>query len=141
RADIQLYQLVKERFREIGAVLELTSNFRSRPPIGDLVNDLFAGDAFFPAEATPEQAAFEPLQTRPSPDDGRPEGVFRYEVSPEAGNRLAIALDDAARLATWIRRRVGAGERTPGDFLLLTRTKASIARYARALEDHGLPVQ
>jgi ATP-dependent helicase/nuclease subunit A len=38
RADIQLYGIVKERFREFGEVLELTTNFRSRPAIGDLVN-------------------------------------------------------------------------------------------------------
>ena len=65
RADIQLYGVVKERFRDFGRVLELTTNFRSRPAIGDLVNELFDGPDFFPAEETPEQAAFEPLNTLP----------------------------------------------------------------------------
>src|SRR5690606_27707888 len=141
RADIQLYQLVKERFRTFGDVLELTTNFRSRPPIGALVNELFRGEEFFPDEATPEQAAFEPLETRPSPAIGDGEGVFHYHVGAEAGNRQAIAEDDAARVASWIRGRVDDGSVSPGDFLLLTRTRSSIGRYARALEDRGLPVQ
>ncbi|HUE97425.1 MAG TPA: UvrD-helicase domain-containing protein, partial [Longimicrobiaceae bacterium] len=141
RADIQLYQLVKERFADFGGVLELTTNFRSRPPIGALVNELFAGDDFFPERATSEQAAFEPLNTLPERLGSGAEGVFVYEVQPDAYNRSAIAVDDAERLACWIRQRVDAGERTPGSFMILTRQRVSIEAYARALEAWGLPVQ
>ena len=65
RADIQLYGWVKERFSSFGTVLSLSTNFRSRPCIGDIVNEVFGGPEFFPAEATAEQAAFEELRTRP----------------------------------------------------------------------------
>lgn len=141
RADIQLYQLVKERFADFGGVLELTTNFRSRPPIGALVNELFAADDFFPERATPEQAAFEPLNTLPERPGSGAEGVFVYDVQPDAYNRSAIAVDDAERLACWIRDRVDAGERAPGSFMILTRQRMSIEAYARALEAWGLPVQ
>lgn len=141
RADIQLYQLVKERFADFGGVLELTTNFRSRPPIGALVNELFAADDFFPESATPEQAAFEPLNTLPERPCSGAEGVFVYEVQPDAYNRSAIAVDDAERLACRIRERVDAGERAPGSFMILTRQRMSIEAYARALEAWGLPVQ
>ena len=85
RADIQLYGFVKERFADFGVVVELTTNFRSRPPIGDLVNELFLGPDFFPEEATPEQAAFERLNTRSSTTPVVAEGVFFYDIAPGAG--------------------------------------------------------
>jgi len=141
RADIQLYGIVKERFREFGRVLELTTNFRSRPAIGDLVNELFDGPDFFPGEETPEQAAFEPLNTLPPTAPVPAEGVFTYTLTPAQANQASAAVDDAARLATWIRRRVDSGERAPGDFMILTRNRARLDTYARALEAHSLPVQ
>jgi ATP-dependent helicase/nuclease subunit A len=141
RADIQLYGWVKERFREFGEVVELTTNFRSRPPIGDLVNQLFVEQGFFPRASTQEQAAFEPLNTRPPVDPVVAEGVFSYAIAASAKNAGAAARDDAARLASWIRDRVDRGERRPGDFLILTRAKARLDEYARALEAHSLPVE
>lgn len=142
RADIQLYDLVKRRFSDFGAVLTLTANFRSRPPIGDLVNQVFDDPSFFPARATPEQAGFEPLNTRPPEATVPREGVFWYAVQPPSGtSRDAVSADDAERLATWIRRRVDTGERKPGDFMVLTRDTFYLANYARALEARGLPVE
>jgi ATP-dependent helicase/nuclease subunit A len=141
RADIQLYGYVKSRFREFGAVVELTSNFRSRPPIGDLVNELFPTAGFFPPEATPEQAGFEPLNTRPPLQPVPAEGVFTYEVTPLKANAAAAARDDASRLACWIRGRLDRGERQAGDFLVLTYRKARMDAYARALESYGVPME
>jgi ATP-dependent helicase/nuclease subunit A len=141
RADIQLYGLVKGRWRELGKVVELTTNFRSRPAIGDLVNELFAQDGYFPEEETPEQAAFEPLNTRPPLVEVPAEGVFHYRVAPIEQNVGAVARDDAGRIASWIRARVDSGARAPGDFLILTRVKSRLEAYARALEAYALPVQ
>jgi ATP-dependent helicase/nuclease subunit A len=141
RADIQLYELVKARFFEFGEVLELNANFRSRPPIGDLVNEVFDREDFFPAEATAEQARFEPLNTRPKERSAPAEGVYWYAVEPERSSNAAVAEDDAARVATWIGDRIADGERSPGDFLVLTRVTRSLAAYARALESRSIPVQ
>ena len=141
RADIQLYGIVKERFREFGKVLVLTTNFRFRPAIGDLVNELFDDPEFFPAAETPEQAAFERLNTKPPEKPVPAEGVFVYRLSPERANQFAAAQDDASRLASWIRGRIDAGNREPGDFMILTRNRARLDIYARALEGHSIPVQ
>ena len=72
RADITVYNQVKERFEQFGAVLTLTANFRSRKPIETFVNRVFSG--VFPPEATEHQAAFAPLAV--APRQGEPEGVF-----------------------------------------------------------------
>jgi ATP-dependent helicase/nuclease subunit A len=141
RADIQLYGLVKQRFADFGRVVQLTTNFRSRPRIGDLVNELFEREGYFPEEETPAQAAFEPLNTRPPTEPVAAEGVFHYRIDPVENNYAAAARDDSERLATWMSARVGQGERGPGDFLVLTRQKARIEAYARALEARGLPVE
>lgn len=141
RADIQLYAFVKERFEEFGEVVSLSSNFRSRPAIGDLVNDVFSGEGFFPEEASVEQAAFERLDTRPASEAVPTEGVFTYSIEPERANKLSAAEDDARRIATWISDRVHKGEREAGDFLILTRGRGRLSVYARALEAHDLPVQ
>ena len=140
RADIQLYGFVKDRFSDFGGVLELTTNFRSLPPIGDLVNELFDSERFFPPSAPAEQAGFEPLNTRPA-KGGSSGGVYWYAVTPEAARGDAVAAADAAGIATWIADRVASGERSAGDFLILTRMRSHLDSYARALEAFSLPVQ
>lgn len=140
RADIQLYGWVKERFRSFGEVLSLSTNFRSRPCIGDVVNQVFCGADFFPDEATREQAAFERLDTRPPVAEVPREGIFVYDIEPDRETKPRAAADDGLRIAGWIRDRVDSGEREPQDFLILTWGRGQLAEYARALESHGLPV-
>lgn len=141
RADIQLYGRVRARFEAFGEVLSLSTNFRSRPAIGDLVNDVFSQDGFFPESANAEQAGFERLDTRPPTDPVPAEGVFTYRLEPARDSKEGAAQDDAARIASWIRDRVDAGERVPGDFLILTRRRPHLDHYARELEARDLPVQ
>ncbi|MCG6988642.1 MAG: UvrD-helicase domain-containing protein, partial [Gemmatimonadetes bacterium] len=141
RADIQLYDFVKERFADFGGLVRLTANFRSRPRIGDLVNEVFDHPDFFPAESTPEQARFEPLVTRPKGTPAPAEGVFWYTVVPDGRARSAVTRDDAARVASWIRSRLDAGERSPGAFMILTPDTRYLSAYARALEERSVPVQ
>jgi ATP-dependent helicase/nuclease subunit A len=141
RADIELYGFVRDRFAEFGRILSLSTNFRSRPRIGDVVNELFSSESFFPAQATREQAAFERLDTRPPTVAVPAEGVFTYFLAPEKGTKSVAAAHDAARIASWIRQRVDVGERRPEDFLILTRQRGQLAAYAQALEAYSLPVQ
>jgi ATP-dependent helicase/nuclease subunit A len=137
RADIQIYELVKRRFEEFGAVLALTTNFRSVPAIAALVNAHFA-DAF-PVEATSVQAAFSPMQ--PYRETATGVGVFTYQVRPDADNSASIVEEDAALLAAWIAGRIARGEKVASDFLILTARKAPLASYARALSDYNVPVR
>ncbi|MBI4545371.1 MAG: UvrD-helicase domain-containing protein, partial [Gemmatimonadetes bacterium] len=156
RADIAIYNQVKRRFQEWGAVVELTSNFRSTRPIEQFVNQVFA--ARFPAQATDHQAAFAWLRAvrpDPAPEGGRGAEVVGgavqaatrarvcwYEFpAPASTRQQLIAAEDAELVASWIHERIEQGERRPGDFLVLTQRKGCLAIYARALEARNLPVQ
>jgi ATP-dependent helicase/nuclease subunit A len=136
RADIGTYELVKARIAARGAVVALTRNFRSTPPIARLVNEHFAG--VFPPEASEVQAAFRPMQVVKGAAPAS--GVRRYAVRPAANNKESIFAGDAAMVASWIAERIARGERVAGDFLVLTATKEPIAAYARALAERNVPV-
>ena len=139
RADIAVYNQVRTRFREFGAVLRLITNFRSRQTVADLVNDVFDDPARFPREETDRQACFAPMVPYPRAPNG-PEGVFHYNV-PKARRKADAARLEAAMLASWIRARIDSGERTPGDFLVLTRKKAHLDLFARALEERNVTIE
>src|SRR5690348_6912745 len=136
RADIQTYELVKQRLAECGEVLALTRNFRSVHPIARFVNGYF--ETVFPEQATDVQAAFRPMHTVHAERAG--DGVYRYSVLPPANNKAAILDADAAMLASWIAERIARGERSAGDFLILTATKSPIELYARALAERNIAV-
>ncbi len=135
RADISLYELVKQRFQEFGEVLHLEANFRSLRDFGALVQGVFDDEAHFPDEDSDRQASFAPLRARTK----GPGLLAAYSVH---GKRQGdVAMDDAARIASEIADRVANGGRKPGDFMILTRTRKFLSVYARALEDRNLPVE
>lgn len=139
RADIAVYNQVRARFREFGAVLRLITNFRSRQTVADLVNDVFDDPACFPREETDRQACFAPMVPYPRAPNG-PEGVFDYYV-PKARRNADAARLEAAMLASWIQARIDSGARAAGDFLVLTRKKAHLDLYARALEERNVTIE
>ena len=140
RADMTLYQQVKRRFAQFGAVLELTANFRSRKLIEAFVNEIFS--TRFPAEESEEQARFAAMLVQPRKQTAPAEGVFWYELDdPVNGIVEKLATQDAERLAAWVEQRIRAGERTAGDFLILTPNTTRLELYASALESHDVPVQ
>ncbi|HSJ23533.1 MAG TPA: UvrD-helicase domain-containing protein [Longimicrobiales bacterium] len=133
RADMTLYQQVRGRFD----VVELTSNFRSRPAIERFVNETFSQR--FPERSEPEQAGFAPMRVQHVHEPGV---VAWYELDDPVNLKVAdLASQDASRLATWMAGRVSAGDRRPGDFLVLTRNTRHLGLYARALERRNIPVQ
>ena len=135
RADISLYEFVKRRFEAFGEVLHLESNFRSLEDFGALVKGVFDRKSCFPKEDSDRQASFAPLLARTK-------GLGLLATYQVGGKRQdEIAADDAARIASEIARRVATGERQPGDFMILTRTRKFLSVYARALEDRNLPVE
>ncbi|HEU4829989.1 MAG TPA: UvrD-helicase domain-containing protein, partial [Gemmatimonadales bacterium] len=135
RADIQTYELVKQRIAACGTVLELVENFRSVRPVEDLVDGYFR--TAFPAAATQRQAAFAPLRTRNEPVGQ--DGVYVYPVVPAANNKDEILSACSESVASWIEARVRAGTCTPGDVLILAYNKASLHSYARALALRNIP--
>ena len=143
RADIELYKEVRAKFERFGRTLLLTTNFRSCPPIGALVNSVFAGPEGFPPEATEEQAAFASLDTLPCSDGMDPShehGVFMSPVGRTAEKKEDGRRDEARRIASWIAERISQGS-SPGSFMVLTYRKPPLKTYAAALESHRVPYQ
>ncbi len=132
RADIDIYNVVRERFSEpgTGRVLPLTMNFRSVPELCQWANDVF--ETRFPEEPTAQSPRFAPLD----PKDARRTSPTRRRKSPRAVcSRSRYACDqrdvideDADRIARYIRAEVDAGRRNFSDFLILTRKKKTASR-------------
>jgi ATP-dependent helicase/nuclease subunit A len=142
RSDIAMYSRVRHRFEDFGAVLTLTSNFRSGAPIAALVNEVFAPPDGFPAVGDETQAGFAPLDPQPHRQAPPREGVFHFTVNVTGKvNKDTLTAWESNALAEWIAGQVKSGVRAPDDFLILTRTKGPLASFVRALERHGLPVQ
>ena len=136
RADIQVYELAKRRIAESGAILALTSNFRSVSSIEAVVNAYFS--RVFPDTATAEQAVYRPMETQREPEGD--DGVYRYCLHVQGVTSAAsVAFDDARAIASWIAHRIAGGARRAGDFLILTAGRAHIAQYARALAARNIP--
>jgi ATP-dependent helicase/nuclease subunit A len=137
RADIQIYELVKQRMEAFGAVIPLTANFRSVSSIEAVVNGHFA--SVFPETASAEQAPYRPMETQDEPagEDGVRYHVVRYAGISSTEKTLAA---DSEAVASWIARRIESGARCAGDFMVLCATKSPIERYARALAERNVPV-
>jgi len=157
RADIDTYNEVKRLIAAAaGAVLRLTTNFRSVDALGEWANPVF--QTLLTGGGTRFQAAFEGLDTVRVADDDHHCGLrvisipkIKYHKAEEIGRA------DADRIAGWIsralvgglplsrteeERRAGLTEQPgPGDFLILTRYKANMDLYARALESRRIPYQ
>lgn len=139
RADIQVYDAVKARFGEFGAVLHLARNFRSVDPIGTLVNAHFPAAFQADADYSPaSQAEWTPLITGRAGGDG--DGVSRYGI-PLSGNqgKQAVLDDDPDRVAAWIAARVAEGV-SPGEFMVLLPITEPIAHYAAAIARRDVAV-
>ena len=156
RADIDIYNLVRDRIEASGGeTLALSANFRSLGAIADWVNPLFdpGRGGVFPAAADAYQAGFMPLETVRGRGRGPLSGVRKITVPAVPYHRKEdIAGFDAARVAGFIawalagnlRLDDGAGgdrPAEPGDFLVLFRYKDRMSRYARRLEERGIPFE
>ncbi len=138
RADIEIYNTVRERFADpsIGRVVPLTTNFRSVPALCEWANEVFDGP--FPAQPTPHSPRFARLDPG-GKQAGQAGGIFTLSYS---GEPKGVAVEDANRIARYIRSEVDAGRRRFSDFLILTRKKKDrIAPYASALEALNIPLE
>ncbi|MFC5648604.1 UvrD-helicase domain-containing protein [Paenibacillus solisilvae] len=157
RADISIYNEVKERVAACGDVLTLSSNFRSVPSIGDFVNYQFINR--FPAIASEEQAAFVRMETQmANPGDKEHKvdhGIKAISYPKLIGGKHQIAETDAKRIASYIAWACSKGnlqiqekaeangewllrDAVPGDFLILLKTKEFLHLYAEYLDRYGI---
>ena len=139
RADIDIYQRVRERIEATGGrVAILTTCFRSVPALCDWANAVFG--ELFPAESTLHQPGFAGLQAGRE-ETGPAFGVRALETPAIVSRRDTVAAVEADAIAHFIRAEVAASRRAPGDFLILTRTRRALPIYTQALEALRLPVE
>ncbi|HKW94854.1 MAG TPA: UvrD-helicase domain-containing protein [Methylomirabilota bacterium] len=139
RADIDIYQQVRQRIVETGGlVVPLTACFRSVPALCEWANAAFG--VLFPAAPTPQQPGFVGLVAARR-EKGSALGVRVIDVPEAVATNDAAAAFDAEVIARFIRSELDARRRKPGDFLILTRTRRALPIYTRALEALRLPVE
>lgn len=142
RADIEIYNTVRERFSDpaTGKVVPLTMNFRSVPALCGWANTVFA--AQFPSSPTVHSPKFAPLDAKNDDGKARAKGAAGLFTISHAGDSRDVPEADAAAIARYIRAEVDAGRRKFSDFLILTRKKRDrIAPYASALEALNIPIE
>ena len=154
RADIDIYNIVRERFSDpaTGHVLPLTMNFRSVPELCGWANDVFK--TRFPADPTAHSPRFAALDAvgpsrdssgaalQPCPGNGTGISAGGVFTLTHACDRSEVRQQDAERIARYIRSEVDAKRRAFSDFLILTRKKRDrIIPYARALEALNIPIE
>jgi ATP-dependent helicase/nuclease subunit A len=159
RADIEIYNLVRARIAgsASGAVVPLTTNFRSTAALCDWANSVFTSQ--FPSAATPYSPQYAPLEPAPVErvatvrHDADPtktklvprtvSGVCTLTMGADVGES-EVATVEAERIARFVRAEVDGGRRTYGDFLILTRTRTRKNRllpYVQALEALEIPME
>jgi ATP-dependent helicase/nuclease subunit A len=157
RADIDTYNEVKRLIvASGGAVLHLTTNFRSLDVLGAWANPVFR--TLLSDNETRFQAAFEGLDTIRVAAGDYQCGLRKISIPKIKYNKAEeIAKVDADRIAAFISQALAGGmsfSRTdeerlagltekprPRDFLILMRYKANMDLYASALESRGIPYQ
>jgi ATP-dependent exoDNAse (exonuclease V) beta subunit len=152
-ADVSLFRARRGELSERGASLSLTSNFRSREPLLDVVNAVF-GERFvdFPALRAGErgedgvaQAALDDAEGAPAVEllltdlDGWEQ---REELAAEVADGLPAAplwrQAEARMLAQRVAELVRDGEARPGEIVVLLRASGDLEVFERALQLNGL---
>lgn len=150
RADITTYLSVRRQITEHGGqVVQLSTNFRSLPPICDWVNSNF--ESMFTADdiEAGRQADHVPLTPF---HQGSGEGIAGTWVLETPGQtREEIAAAEADCLASWIRRAVDGKAPVDdegnlrqlqwSDILLVSWGRARLSVYAKALDRAGIPYE
>src|SRR5262249_12709231 len=129
-ADVEVF---RERREQVGGVLALTQNYRSRPEVLDVINHLFAadfGDSFQPLEAAGRfpDPAFGP---------GVELLVTDKESYADTGTHWRKA--EARHIAGRVRDLVDSGEAAPGEIVLLFAAGTDARIYEEELRAVGLP--
>jgi ATP-dependent helicase/nuclease subunit A len=129
-ADVEVF---RERREQVGGVLALTQNYRSRPEVLDVINHLFAadfGDSFQPLEAA---GRF------PDPAFGPGVELLVTDKESYADTATHWRVAEARHIAWRVRDLVDAGEAAPGEIVLLFAAGTDARIYEEELRALGLP--
>jgi ATP-dependent exoDNAse (exonuclease V) beta subunit len=141
-ADVGLFQERRARLALTASAGVLSTNFRSRPPLLDAVNGVFAarfGEPFVPLiagrgeEERPDASPLVELLVADLDGWEGHEARLGVELAPAPLWRRA----EARLLARRIDRLIAAGEARPEEIVLLFRAGGAIGTYEAALADLG----
>lgn len=140
RADIDTYNQVKKIIEHSGGrTLNLTTNFRSQPPLIEWFNDAYSD--LFPKVKSQHQADFVKLDPPPGKKALAVPPVQKIAVADiDRNNGKMIAEADAEQIAAAIAAEINGEDnvRSAADFMIIVRFKKHMALYARALEKAGI---
>jgi ATP-dependent helicase/nuclease subunit A len=107
RADIEIYELVKERVTARGERLAITQNFRSVPGIVDWVNETFS-EIMQPSDKGRFQPPYEGIHAFRT-GEGRPVVCLDLELAPEDSNAGGVRRVEGEAIARVVHRLVEGG--------------------------------
>jgi ATP-dependent helicase/nuclease subunit A len=157
-ADVSLFRSRRAQLRERGASLTLTHNFRSREPLLDAVNAVFAGrftdyEPLVAARAADERPRSSDSRSQLAPGEaGEPAvellltDMDGWEEHETLAAEIAAGLPhaqlwrqaEARLLAQRVAGLIEAGEARAGDVAVLLRASGDLEVYERALQLRGL---
>ena len=129
-ADVEVF---RERREQVGGVLALTQNYRSRPEVLEVINHLFAadfGDTFQPLDAAGRFA---------DPAFGAAVELLVTDKASYAETGTHWRQAEARHIARRVHELVDAGEATPGEIVLLFAAGTDARLYEEELRALGLP--
>ena len=129
-ADVEVF---KERREQVGGVLSLTHNWRSRPEVLAVVNELFGstfGDEFQRLVAA---GRF------PDPASGPAVELLVTDKASYKEGGAPWRRGEAKAIARRVRELVDSGDAEPGEIVLLFAAGTDAEQYEEALRELGLP--
>ena len=129
-ADVEVF---RERREQVGGVLALTQNYRSRPEVLEVINHLFAADF---------GETFQPLEAAgrfPDPAFGPAVELLVTDKESYAETGVHWRKAEAKHIAGRVRDLVDSGEATPGEIVLLFAAGTDARIYEEELRALGLP--
>ena len=129
-ADVEVF---RERREQVGGVLALTQNYRSRPEVLEVINHLFGGDF---------GETFQPLAAAgrfPDPAFGPAVELLVTDKASYRDTETHWRAAEARHIARRMRQLVDSGEATPGEIVLLFAAGTDARLYEEELRAVGLP--
>ena len=129
-ADVEVF---RERREQVGGVLALTQNYRSRPEVLEVINHLFAADF---------GETFQPLEAAgrfPDPAFGPAVELLVTDKESYAETGVHWRKAEAKHIAGRVHDLVDSGEATPGEIVLLFAAGTDARIYEEELRALGLP--
>jgi ATP-dependent helicase/nuclease subunit A len=129
-ADVEVF---RERRAQVGGVLALTRNYRSRPEVLDVINHLFAADF---------GETFRPLAAAgrfPDPAFGSAVELLVTDKATYSGTETHWRKAEARHIARRVRELVDSGEAAAGEIVLLFAAGTDARLYEEELRAAGLP--